>query len=53
MNNWLQNFAYRTQIGIGVFVLLTFVSIVIALLTVSNQSIRAAMTDPARAVVYE
>jgi putative ABC transport system permease protein len=53
MRNWLQNFAYRTKIGIGVFLLTGLVSILIALLTVTYQSLRAALTDPAKAVKYE
>jgi len=35
MRNWLQNFAYRTQIGIGVFLLTGLLSLFISLLTVS------------------
>ncbi|MBD3415193.1 MAG: FtsX-like permease family protein [Candidatus Aminicenantes bacterium] len=53
MRNWLQNFAYRTKIGIGVFLLTGLISILIALLTVSYQSMRAALTDPAQTVKYE
>ena len=53
MRNWLQNFAYRTRIGIGVFFLTGFISLLIALLTVSYQSIRSALSDPAQAVKYE
>lgn len=53
MRNWLQNFAYRTQIGVGVFFLTGFISLLIALLTVSYQSIRSALSDPAQAVKYE
>jgi len=53
MKNWLQNFAYRTQIGIRVFLLTGFISIFIAILTVSYQSIRSALSDPAQAVKYE
>ncbi len=53
MRNWLQNFAYRTQIGIGVFLLTGLLSLFISLLTVSFQSVRAALSDPAQAVKYE
>ncbi|MFC1725151.1 ABC transporter permease [candidate division KSB1 bacterium] len=46
MNNWLQNFAYRINIGIGTFVLSAFLAILLALLTVSYQSIKAATSNP-------
>jgi putative ABC transport system permease protein len=53
MRNWLQNFAYRTQIGISVFLVTGLISLLISLLTVSFQSVRAAYSDPAQAVKYE
>jgi putative ABC transport system permease protein len=46
MNRWLQNFAYRTPIGIGVFILSALLALAIALFTVSYQSIKAATTNP-------
>lgn len=53
MNKWLQNFAYRTRIGIEYFVLSALLAFVIALLTVSYQSIRAAMANPVDSIKYE
>ncbi len=53
MHRWLQNFAYRTAIGAGVFVLSAFLAFVIALLTVSYQSIKAAVANPVEALRYE
>ena len=46
MDKWLQDFAYRIKIEWWVFVLAGAVSIAIAFLTVSFQSIRAALTNP-------
>jgi putative ABC transport system permease protein len=46
MNNWLQNFAYRINIDWWVFVVAGLIAISIALLTVSYQSIKAALTNP-------
>lgn len=46
MNKWLNTFAYRVQIGAGIFVLVGTLSIGLALLTVSWQSIRAALMNP-------
>ncbi len=46
MNKWLENFAYRIEIGPGVFVLAAVLAIVIAFLTVSFQSVKAALLNP-------
>lgn len=53
MNKWLQNFAYKVHIGWIVFVLTAVLTFVIALLTVSYQSVKAAMADPVYALKYE
>ncbi len=50
---WLQNFAYRTSIGILTFILTTLLTLIIALLTVSYQSVRAAAANPVEALRYE
>ncbi|MFN7602951.1 MAG: ABC transporter permease [Bacteroidota bacterium] len=50
INKWLTSFAYRTEIGIGVFALAGFVSIVIAWLTVSIESFKAANSDPVKSL---
>tara|TARA_R100001143_G_scaffold63450_1_gene70540 strand:- start:4162 stop:6642 length:2481 start_codon:yes stop_codon:yes gene_type:complete len=46
MNNWLQDFAYRIDLGVGIFLLAGFVVLVVAWLTVSYQSIKAAVANP-------
>ena len=53
MNQWLKNFAYRTDIGILTFFLSAVLALVIALLTVSFQSIKAALADPVKSLRYE
>jgi putative ABC transport system permease protein len=53
MSKWLENFAYRIDMGIGPFVLSAALSLCIALLTVSWQSFRAAAADPVRSLRYE
>jgi len=53
MNRWLQNFAYRTQIGIWSFLTAALLSVLITLLTVSYQSIKAAVADPVDLIRYE
>lgn len=46
MNKWLQGFAYRIQIDPSIFILAGAAAILIALSTVSWQSIRAALANP-------
>ncbi|MCI0696534.1 ABC transporter permease [candidate division KSB1 bacterium] len=53
MNRWLQDFAYRIQIGVETFVLAGVLALMIAWLTVSYQSIKAALANPAEALRYE
>jgi cell division protein FtsX len=53
MNKWLQNYAYRTSIGIDIFILAAAAALFIAFLTVSFQAIRAAVSDPVDSLRYE
>jgi len=53
MNQWLQNFAYRTNISWWVFVLAGVASVLIALLTVSFQAIKAAVANPVKSLRTE
>jgi len=46
MNQWLADFAYRIEIGPGIFLLAGGAAILIALLTVSWQSVKAAVSNP-------
>src|SRR5690606_23419472 len=46
MNRWLEDYDYKIEIGWNVFVIAGLSSIVIALLTVSYQSVRAALANP-------
>ncbi|MCG8387917.1 MAG: ABC transporter permease [Cytophagales bacterium] len=46
MHNWLQNFAYHIALEWWIFVLAGFAAIIIALVTISSQSIKAALTNP-------
>ncbi|MFC2164181.1 ABC transporter permease [Acidobacteriota bacterium] len=47
MNSWLQNFAYRAALGFGVFLVSAILALLVAVLTVSFQAIRAAVANPA------
>ena len=53
MDFWLRDFAYKVEIQWWVFVLAGFITIVIALLTVSFQSIKAALMNPVRSLKSE
>jgi putative ABC transport system permease protein len=53
MNSWLQNFAYRIDIDVWAFILSGVVAIGVAILTVSYQSIKAAIANPIDSLRYE
>jgi len=53
MNIWLLDFAYRIEIGWWVFVLAGGTALLIALLTVSTQALKAALANPVEALRYE
>lgn len=46
LSGWLENFAYRTDLAIWVFMLSGILTLVIALLTVGYQAIKAALANP-------
>jgi putative ABC transport system permease protein len=48
MNDWLQDFAYRINVGWWVFVLAGLTAVTIALLTVGFHAIKAALKNPVR-----
>lgn len=53
MNKWLEDFSYRIEIGWWVFVLAAFLAIAISILTVSYQSIKAAIVNPIKSLRTE
>ncbi|NIR47061.1 FtsX-like permease family protein [candidate division KSB1 bacterium] len=53
MNKWLQNFAYRTDFDWWIFLLAGGLALAIALLTVSTQAVKAALTNPVESLRYE
>ncbi|MDZ7898762.1 MAG: FtsX-like permease family protein [Arcicella sp.] len=50
MQKWLQDFAYRIEISWWIFVMAGVVALLIALLTVSYQAIRAALANPVKSL---
>jgi len=53
MINWLKTYQYKINIGFGVFALVIAASVVITLLTVSFQAIKAALTNPVKSLRTE
>jgi putative ABC transport system permease protein len=46
MNSWLQNFAYKVNIDWKIFAAASLFAFLIALITVSFQSIKASLSNP-------
>ncbi|MCP4726778.1 MAG: FtsX-like permease family protein [bacterium] len=53
MNRWLQNFAYRVELDWKIFIISGLAALFIALLTVSFQSVKAALINPAKTLRHE
>jgi putative ABC transport system permease protein len=53
MNKWLQNFAYRIDISWWIFALAGVIAIIIAIVTVCFQSIKAAIANPVNSLRSE
>ena len=53
MNDWLDGFAYSTELSPRIFVLAAALAIAITMLTVSYRAVRAAHTDPVEALQQE
>jgi putative ABC transport system permease protein len=53
MQKWLQNFAYRVNMEPWTFMLSGIVALLIALLTISYQAVKAALADPVKSLRYE
>ena len=53
MKSWLNNFAYRISLTLWIFLAAALLSLAVAVLTVSYQSIKAALSNPAVSLKYE
>jgi len=53
MNKWLDNYSYRIHISWWMFVLSGIAAVLIAFLTISYQSIKAAFTNPVKSLRSE
>jgi putative ABC transport system permease protein len=53
LHQWLQNFAYRTDVSVGILILAGILTGIIALLTISSQAIKAALMNPVKSLRSE
>ena len=53
MNKWLQDFAYRINISWWVFLVAGMIAVLIAVITISFQSVKAAMANPVKSLRTE
>jgi putative ABC transport system permease protein len=53
MNKWLQDFAYRISIQWWVFLLAGFIAVLVAAITISFQSVKAALANPVKSLRNE
>ncbi|MFC2096440.1 ABC transporter permease [Bacteroidota bacterium] len=53
MSNWLKNYAYKIELGIGIFILSGIILVLITFLTILYQSIKVSNTKPAEVLKYE
>jgi putative ABC transport system permease protein len=53
MGNWLQDFPYRTELSLWIFIVAAVIAFIIAIITVSLQAYRAALANPADSLRYE
>ena len=53
MNEWLSGYAYRIELGLLIFVLPAIVLLLLALLTIAAQSVKAASENPVKSLRYE
>ncbi|MEP6728590.1 MAG: ABC transporter permease, partial [Bacteroidota bacterium] len=53
MYNWLQNFAYRINMPWWIFILAGIIAATVALVTISFQAIKAALSNPVKSLRSE
>jgi putative ABC transport system permease protein len=53
MDNWLQNFAYRINISLWIFFFAGIAALLIAILTISYEAVKAALANPVKSLRTE
>lgn len=52
MRNWLNNFAYRIDIGAGIFVIALYITSLVVMLTIGYKSVITALADPVQIITF-
>jgi putative ABC transport system permease protein len=53
LNSWLKNFAYKTNLDIWIFIGSGLAALLIALISIGYQALKAATKNPAEVLKYE
>jgi putative ABC transport system permease protein len=53
MNRWLDTFAFRIEIGVGIFALTGALALVLVVISVGGQALRASLANPVDSIRYE
>jgi len=53
ISKWLQSFAYKTRIGVEIFLLSAGITLIVTIITISYEIMKAANTDPVKTLKYE
>lgn len=53
MNKWLDTFAYHIEMNLLIYIVSGVIAVLVALITVSTQTVKAAMTNPSNTLRYE
>jgi hypothetical protein len=53
MSNWLENYVYRTTLGVPLFVLAALLTLLITFTTISYKAYQAAVMNPANSIKTE
>jgi putative ABC transport system permease protein len=53
MNNWLQNYVYRTELGVMIFIIAAIITITITFVTISYKAYKASILNPANSLRSE
>lgn len=53
MNSWLQNYVYRTELGVMVFIIAAIITIAITFITISYKAYKASILNPASSLRSE
>ena len=53
MHRWLQGFAYRTRLDLAFFILATLAALIVSLVTIMFQTVKASFTNPVNSLKYE